>query len=158
MASASEAGGLRLWCLSTGTLLQAIDPEPHHRPVAAAWSPDGARLAVLSAGGQVDLWEPTGQGRPPLRLACSSPALESPPGGATHLAWSPGSEAVAWAGGGGAIRVWAPGAAGLQAELASQCSGVGALFFSGCGALLGVTGELEHPWLARQLSKQHAYE
>lgn len=141
VATASEAGGLRLWCLSTGMLLQAMEAaEPQRQPAAAAWSPDGAHLAVVSACGRVELWAPTGRGRPPLQPAGSSPELESPSGRTTHLAWSPGSEAVAWAGG-GVIRLWAPGAAGLRAELSSQCSDVGALFFSGSGALLGVTGE-----------------
>ncbi|MFJ2555335.1 MULTISPECIES: hypothetical protein [unclassified Streptomyces] len=111
---------------SSGRARRVTRGESH--AVAAAFSPDGRRLAMADQGGRVTLWD--GDGR--RRLAVLTPGVSGL--ARTSLAFSPDSRTVAVGGPDGSLRLWdtsSPGSGG--APLPPAEGPVLALAFTGHG-------------------------
>lgn len=112
---------------------------------AAALTPDGARLYVAGAGGQVAVWDVSDPARPsPL------PAVTVSGGAVLSLAVSPDGGLLAVGGADHRVRLWdvsEPGAPQESADLAGPRGTVHALVFSpGGGALAAASGD-KRLWL-----------
>ena len=100
---------------------------------AAAWSPDGRRIASAGGDGDVGLWDPCGDGGPTW--------LRGHAGAVASVAWSPDGARLASAGGDGTIRVWDAARGRPSFVLRGHDGGVPAVAWSPDGTRLASGGD-----------------
>jgi WD40 repeat protein/tRNA A-37 threonylcarbamoyl transferase component Bud32 len=113
--------------LVTSQLPWAALPDKHPgHPTAAAFSPDGRRVAVAFAEGEVCVWDARAGGAPALTLAGHQ-------GGARALAFAPDGKALATAGADRLVRLWDVAGGKELRQLTGHTGPVSAVRFSADG-------------------------
>jgi WD40 repeat protein/serine/threonine protein kinase len=135
---------VRVWDPSTRqtvAILQKPLPVDHDRDEGdwpIAWSPDGKRLAIATAGHMIKIWDP----REGTELASVGPQETRP----NRITWSPDSRQLATGDSRGAVRIWELDGQAKPVLLRGNVEWVRSLQWSPDGKSLAV-GDNFHGWL-----------